>query len=59
MTEIETEELFGLVAFIAGCVVLFTIVLEDIWGDSFYEWLAKRNAESLRKFEEERRKGRK
>ena len=55
----EIEELFWLIAFIAGCVVLLVVVLANIGGDRFFKWWAKKDAEIQREAEEERRMVRK
>ena len=55
----EMEELFWLIAFIAGCVVLLLIVLANIGADRFFKWWAKKDAERQREAEEQERMGRK
>ena len=52
----EIEELFWLIAFIAGCVVLLLIVVANICGDRFFKWWAKKDAEMQWEAEEERSK---
>ena len=55
----EIEELFWLIAFIAGCVVLLVILLANIGANRFFKWWAKKGSEMQREAEIKKRMGRK
>jgi hypothetical protein len=55
----EIDELFWLIAFIAGCVVLLVIVLANIGANRFFKWWEKKGAEMQREAEIKKRMGRK